>query len=205
MPPIVCPDMPEFEPVECIATPECDQLPWYALQIQSRLAAIASATLCSKGFETFLPLYSTRRRWSDRMKEIEVPLFPGYLFCRFDVRHRVPVLATPGLIGIVGAGRVPIAVEEEEIAAIRIILRSGLTARSHRFMIAGSKVCIESGPLAGVEGVLVSTDKLDRLVVSVNLLQRSVAVEIDRKWVRPIAEPPDLRSGMYERMSSVKP
>ena len=85
-----------------------DNLLWYAVRIQSRLASVAAATLRGKGYQEFLPLYRSRRRWSDRFKELDLPLFPGYLFCRFDVTGRLlPILTTPGVIGIVGAGKTP--------------------------------------------------------------------------------------------------
>ena len=164
-------------------------LPWYALQIQAKLGSVASATLRGKGYEEFLPLYRSRRRWSDRVKELEIPLFPGYLFCRFDVSDRLmPILTTPGVIGIIGAGKTPVSVDDEEIEAVRAILRSGLAARPWPFLRVGSKVYMEAGPLVGVEGIITNTDKVYRLIVSVRLLQRSVAVEIDRAWARPISD-----------------
>jgi transcription antitermination factor NusG len=166
-----------------------DNLSWYAVQIQSRLGNIASATLRGKGYEEFLPLYRSRRRWSDRIKELELPLFPGYLFCRCDVSDRLmPILTTPGVIGIVGAGKTPVPVDDEEIEAVRAVLRSGLAAQPWPCLRVGSKVYIEGGPLAGVEGIITKMDKVYRLIVSVNLLQRSVAVEIDHEWARPIAD-----------------
>ena len=165
--------------------PQPYPMSWYALRIQSRLSSLAADTLRGKGYEEFLPLYRARRRWSDRVKQVELPLFPGYLFCQFDVNDRLPILTTPGVIGIVGAGKLPIHVDVEEIEAIRAILRSGLAAQPWPLLV-GSKVYIERGPLAGLEGIITNTDKVYRLVVSVSLLQRSVAVEIDREWARPI-------------------
>ena len=161
---------------------------WYALRIQCRLSSLASATLRGKGYEEFLPLYHARRRWSDRVKQVELPLFPGYLFCQFDVNDRLPILTTPGVIGIVGAGKTPVPVDLDEIEAVRAILRSGLAAQPWPSLAVGSKVYIERGPLAGLEGIITNTDKVYRLIVSVSLLQRSVAVEIDREWARPIAD-----------------
>ena len=165
------------------------QLSWYALRVQSRLSSLASTTLRGKGYEEFLPLYRSRRKWSDRIKELELPLFPGYLFCRFDVSDRLmPILTTPGVIGILGAGKTPVPVDIEEIEAIRAILRSGLAAQPWPLLRVGAKVYIERGPLAGLEGIVINTDKVYRLIVSVSMLQRSVAVEIDREWARPIAD-----------------
>ncbi len=151
---------------------------------------MASATLRGKGFEEFLPLYRSRRRWSDRVKELDLPLFPGYLFCRFDVQDRLlPILTTPGVISIVGAGKTPVAVSAEEIAAVQAIVRSGLPAQPWPCLAVGSTVFIERGPLAGIEGIALNVDKAYRLVVSVPLLQRAVAVEIERDWVRPVSPP----------------
>src|SRR5450759_4877128 len=163
-------------------------LQWYALQVQTKLGSIASVALRGKGYEEFLPLYRSQRRWSDRVKQLDLPLFPGYLFCRLDVQDRLlPVLTTPGVISIVGAGKTPIPVAEEEISGIRAILRSGLAAQPWPFLDVGSRVYIEAGPLAGLEGIITTIDKHCRLVVSVSLLQRSVAVKIERDWARPVA------------------
>ena len=113
-----------LEIVQCVTSPRPDPLSWYALRVQSRLAGFASTTLRGKGYQEFFPLYRSRRRWSDRTKELELPLFPGYSFCQFDVNDRLPILTTPGVIGIVGAGKIPVPVDLEEIEAIRAILRS---------------------------------------------------------------------------------
>jgi transcription antitermination factor NusG len=161
-------------------------VPWYAVRVQSRFEHVVSAALRGKGYEEFLPLYPSVRRWSDRKKKIDLPLFPGYLFCRFGLDRLLPILTTPGVVQIVSAGKVPIPVAEEEVEAVKRILRSGLAAQPWPFLKVGSRVYIERGPLAGVEGIIESTENTYRLVVSVNLLQRSVAVEIDRDWARPI-------------------
>ena len=117
------------------------------------------------------------------------------MFCRFNPHDRlVPVLTTPGVIGILGAGKVPIPVDEEEIEAIRTIISSGLAARPWPYLAVGSKIYIEDGPLSGLEGIVANADKVDRLVVSVSLLQRSVAVQIDSNWARPVSNPIALAS-----------
>jgi transcription antitermination factor NusG len=164
-----------------------DGLPWYAIRVQSKFEQVVSQALRSKGFEEFLPLYAAQRRWSDRIKRRDMPLFPGYLFCRLDVRDRLlPILTTPGVMNIVGAGRTPVPVGEEEIAAVRKVLQSGLAAQACPLLSAGSRVYIARGPLAGLEGVIVRGDVACKLVISVSLLQRSIAVEIDREWARPV-------------------
>jgi transcription antitermination factor NusG len=109
------------------------------------------------------------------------------MFCRFDPQERLmPILTTPGIVGIVSAGKTPIPIPDEEIGGIRDVVRSGLAAHPWPFLEAGCRVRIEHGTLAGLEGILTDTGKIHRLVVSVTLLQRSVAVEIDREWARPI-------------------
>src|SRR5262245_40136986 len=160
--------------------------PWYALRLKSRHERISAAALYSKGYEVFLPLYRRKSRWSDRIKEVETPLFPGYLFSRFDVQKRLPILATPGIVSIVGFGKNFTPIEEDEIAAIQAIVASQLNAQPWPFLQVGQRVLIEHGPLAGVVGILISVKKMHRIVVSVTLLQRSVAVEVDPDWVKAL-------------------
>jgi transcription antitermination factor NusG len=175
------------QPAESTAVLPGDTRCWYAIRTQSKFENLVAAALCGKGYQEFLPLYHCRRRWSDRVKELELPLFPGYVFCRFDVRDRLlPILTTPGVVAILGAGKTPVPVSDDEIAVVRAIVRSGLPARPWPCLTFGSRVLIEHGPLAGLEGIALRVDKVFRLVVSVHILQRSVAVEIDRDWVRPI-------------------
>jgi len=163
-----------------------DACQWYAIRVKSKQEKVVSAALGGKGYEKFLPLYRSRRQWSDRVNELDLPLFPGYLFCRFDVRGRLlPILTTPGVVAIVGAGKVPVAIADDEIAAIRAVLCSGLLPQPCPFLSVGAKVHIEHGPLMGIQGIVTNSDKKCTLVISVALLQRSVSVEIDRDFVRP--------------------
>lgn len=164
-----------------------DNRRWYAIHTHSKFENVVSAGLRGKGYDEFLPLYRSKRRWSDRIKELDLPLFPGYVFCRLDLRDRLlPVLTTPGVVAILGAGKTPLPVSDDEIAAVQSIVRSGLPSRPWPNLTFGSRVLIEYGPLAGIEGIALRVDKIFRLVVSIHILQRSVAVEIDRDWVRPI-------------------
>jgi transcription termination/antitermination protein NusG len=164
-----------------------DQLPWYALQVRPRFEKAVASTLVNKGYEGFLPLCRHRSRWSDRMKEVHLPLFPGYLFCRFDVNRRLPILVTPGVLHVIGIGKTPHPVDEEEIAALQAIVISGLKTEPLSYLTVGEKVRIEIGPLAGIEGILTAVKGSSRLVVSVSLLQRSVSVEVDESWVVPVS------------------
>ena len=120
------------------------------------------------------------------MKEVQLPLFPGYLFCRLDLNRRLPILVTPGVMHIVGIGKTPHPVEDEEIQALQSIVFSGLQAEPRSYLNIGERVRIEIGPLGGTEGILTSFKGAARLVLSVSLLQRSVSVEIDESWVVPV-------------------
>jgi transcription antitermination factor NusG len=166
---------------------ETDTHSWFALQTRSRYEHFAAAHLRSKGYELFLPVYTCRRRWSDRIKELELPLFPGYVFCKFDLLNRLPILVTPGVIQVVGSGKSPIPIEDAEIAALQAVVQSELPRQPWPFLQIGQKVRIACGPLSGFEGVLVNVKGNHRLVLSVGLLRRSVAVEIDSAWVSPIS------------------
>jgi transcription antitermination factor NusG len=156
---------------------------WYALQVHARHESTVADFLQGSGYESFLPQYKCRKRWSDRIKEVSTPLFPGYLFCRFNPEDRFPILKTPGVAQIVGYNRIPVPVDETEIHAIRSLVTSGLPNQPWPFLEVGDTVRIESGPLSGVEGKLVEFKGNHRLVLSVTLLRRSVAVEIDSAFV----------------------
>jgi len=165
---------------------------WFALRIRPKFERLASMTLAGKDYETFLPLYRSRRQWSDRSKVLDVPLFPGYLFCRFNPNDRLmPILTTPGVIAIVSAGHEPVPIPDCEVEAVRTISESGLPAQPWPLLTVGSTVLIHKGPLAGVEGITLDVDRRHRLIVSVPLLQRSIAVEIERHWVRPVTAIPN--------------
>jgi transcription antitermination factor NusG len=157
---------------------------WFALSVAPRKEKVTARTLRAMGYEDFLPLYSVKRRWSDRVKAVEFPLFPGYVFSRFDPKLRLPILKIATVNNVVGAGNQPEPVDDSEIRALQVVCQSGLRTIPCPYLRVGSKVRINDGPLSGLEGILVR-DKQTRLVLSVALLQRSVAVEIDRAWVAP--------------------
>jgi transcription antitermination factor NusG len=143
--------------------------------------------LGGKGFETFLPSYKTHRRSRGRIREVTAPLFPGYVFCQFDAQNRLPILVTPGVVGIVGSGRIPIPVDESEIAAIRSAICSGMHVEPWPYLEIGQKVRIEGPTWGGLEGILIRFKGSQRIVVSVSLLRRSLALEIDRSVVSPVS------------------
>jgi transcription antitermination factor NusG len=160
--------------------------PWYALRVRTRYENIVGSHLHARGYEWLLPLCKCRRRWSDRLKEIELPLFPGYVFCRFNLMKRLPIVTIPGVVHVVGVGKIPVPIDEAEIAAIKTTVKSGLPSQPWPFLQIGQKVRIQDGPLCGVEGILLSFRGHQRLILSVTLLQRSVAVQINEAWVTPM-------------------
>lgn len=161
---------------------------WFAVRVKSRYEKIAATMIRNKGLEEFLPLYVRRSRPSGRLRTAELPLFPGYIFCRLDPRDRLPVLTIPGVLYFVGAGKIPLSIDNAEICALQSIVQSGLWVEPWPFLEVGRRVRLEYGPLASVEGMLVEIRKQRRVVVSVSLLRRSVAVEIEREWVTPLDE-----------------
>jgi transcription antitermination factor NusG len=165
---------------------------WYALTTRPQHERRAVQILDIKGFQTFLPLYQAQRQWSDRKKVIELPLFPGYVFCRFDVERRLRVVTSPNITSIVGVGKKPFPVADEEIQAIQTMVASGLPLEPWKYLEVGQRVRIEGGSLEGLTGILVQEKNSLRVVVNVNLLRRSVAVEISRE--RLVAERPAWRS-----------
>jgi len=160
--------------------------PWFALSVRTSQEQLAADALRGKNYESFVPTYPTRKRYSDRFVQVNSALFPGYVFCRFNPWHRLPILTTLAVQSIVSFNRIPHPVEEAEIAALQQIVHSGVLARPWPYLKAGQRVLIEDGPLAGVQGILCKEKGKDRLVVSVDLLQRSVSVQIDRFAIRPL-------------------
>ena len=159
---------------------------WYALYVRSRHEKVAERLLRGKGYAAFSPVYRTRRRRADRTKELDVPLFPGYVFCQFDPNCRLPILTTPGVVMVVSAGNSPQPVEDAEIASIQRIVTSGCPVQPWPFLRDGQKVRIQAGALCGAEGTLLRIKNGYRLVASVILLQRSLAVELDQDSVVPV-------------------
>ena len=181
---------------------QANAFPWFALQVRTRNEAGVAQQLSGQGYERFLPLYKVRKRWSDRIKEANAPLFPGYLFCRFNPQDRLPILKTPGVMQIVGFKNGPVAVDESEIRALQTVVAAGAPQQPWPFLTAGDRVRIDSGPLLGLEGILTEVRRSHRLVLSVTLLQRSVAVEIDSALVTAITLP---KSRQSQQANSAEP
>jgi transcriptional antiterminator NusG len=160
--------------------------PWFALRVRSNYERITVSHLRERGYEEFAPAYKSERRWSDRTKQIDQFLFPGYIFCRFNPSERLPILTAPGVVDVVGFGRMPEPIPHAEIERVRRMVDSGLLVTPYPYVQVGQAVLIERGPLSGLEGILVEVKGKVRLVVSINLLQRSVSAEVDRHSIRPI-------------------
>ena len=159
---------------------------WFALQVRTRWESSTAVLLSGKGYQTFLPTYKTKKRWNGRIREVNAALFPGYVFCQFDALKRLPILVTPGVISVVGRGRIPLPVDDSEIAAIQRVVSSGFSVEPWPYLAIGQRIRIESESLEGLEGILINIKGNHRIVVSVSLLRRSVALEIDRSCVKPV-------------------
>jgi transcription antitermination factor NusG len=157
-----------------------EHAPWYAIHTKSNCERMAALSLENKGYEQYLPLY--RRRVTER----EAPLFPGYVFCRLDLRIPFRIVTTPGVVAIVGFGRHPMPISDAEVEAVQTVLRSGLAAVPCPFLFEGQFIRVVRGPLSGLEGILLKKKNELRMVVSVTMLQRSLSVEIDRDSITSV-------------------
>lgn len=168
-------------------------LPWYALQCWVRKESLIVTQLETQGFECFLPKYKSVREWSDRKKEVEQPLFPGYVFCRFEYSQRRPIVVTPGVLQVVGCGRTPMPVEQREIEAIQFAIASEVPSQPWPYLAIGERVRIHTGKLSGLDGILVNFKGNHRVILSVSLLQRSVALEVDLAWVTSLEKTSEMK------------
>ena len=162
---------------------------WFALSVTVRHEKVVSQLLRNKGFEVFLPLYTRRHRYERRVRAFELPLLPGYVFCRTDLSTRAPIVTTPGVLRIVGAGKTPIPVDRDEIRYLQKAAEAGAAMAPHAFWQSGQRGRIVRGPLTGIEGTVIEAKHCMRLVLSVSLLQRSVLLEIDSDCVVLLESP----------------
>ena len=158
---------------------------WYAVQVWTQYEKVVNRALNLKGVETLLPTKRILRHWCDRTRATDMPLFPGYVFASFDPERTLPVLVTPKVQRIVNFGKYPHPIPDEEIAAIKRVVASGLDAESCPTPTVGESVQIVSGPLAGVSGILAEKRSSLRLIVSVELIHRSIAVEVTPSMLAP--------------------
>ena len=162
---------------------------WYALHTQYQHEKAAARILTHKGFDIFLPLYDAAHRWKDRTKQLSLPLFPCYMFIQGGLDRRLEVLSTPGVLGFVGWSGRAAAIPEAEIEAVLRMIESSLKVEPHPYLKCGDWVRVKSGSLEGIEGILVRKKNLFRLVLSVEMLQKSVAVEVDVTAVERVTRP----------------
>jgi len=161
-------------------------LPWYAAYTCPRHEKHVAHQLQERNIGTFLPLYSSVRRWKDRRKRLELPLFPGYVFVQMTDQNRVDILRLPGVVQLVCFQGKPTPVHASEIDALRRGTNGSVVLQPHPFLQTGRKVRIMNGPLAGAEGICVRRKQHTRLVISISLLQRSCAMEISEADVEPL-------------------
>jgi transcription antitermination factor NusG len=150
-------------------------------------------------------MYKSLRKWSDRTKEIQQALFPGYVFCRFDYENRQPVVMTTGVTQVVGNGKVPIPIADAEIEALQVAVSSGIPTQPWPYLRTGEYVQINYGHLAGLQGILVNFKGNHRVVLSVTLLQRSLALEVELDWLSPLAEPRQQRTAARTCVAETMP
>ncbi len=177
---------------------------WYALYTRHQHEKAVSRMLSSKGFETFLPLYPVAHRWKDRTKQLWLPLFPCYVFLRGGLERQLEIVTTPGVYTLVGSHR-PAVIPPAEIDAVRRVVERTLRVEPHPFLKCGDWVRVKSGPLAGIEGILVRKKNLARLVLSVELLEQSMAVEVDVSMVEREASQRTWRSGRSREQRMLQP
>jgi transcription antitermination factor NusG len=158
--------------------------PWYALKVRGGSELATVQALESRGFRPYCPTQKERRRYSDRMKVVEKPLFPGYVFCSFDVQKKLPVISCPGVDYIVGFSSAPTPIPDAQLQSVRRMVAAG--ASSCERPAAGDRVRITHGPLTGVEGILVQEAHGTRLVVSIELLNRAASLLVDQDHTTPV-------------------
>jgi len=162
---------------------------WYAVRVRSRCEKLAASSLLARDFEVFPALMAQRRVWVDRVRTVEMPLFPGYIFARFASSCLREVERTSGVAAVVRFGEECCPVDDAEIAALRRVVDSGLAVQRAPFLRVGRSVMVKYGPLAGVRGLVLEIKNRYRIVVSVALLQRAVAMDIDEAMLEPLWSP----------------
>lgn len=159
---------------------------WYAIRVRTKSEALVSSFFTQKGLESFAPTYELRRKYSDRVKRLQAALFPGYVFCRFSASEPLPILSTPSVQSIVGFGDGPHPISDSEIENLRRAVAAGSQLTPTSWLSSGRRVRVRSGPLAGVEGYLVTMkNHQHRLVLCADLLQKAAAVEVNIDEVEP--------------------
>lgn len=177
---------------------------WYAVYTKHQHEKSATSVLARKGFNVLLPLYRTTHRWKDRTQIVALPVFPCYLFLRTSLQRKLEILQTPGVFWLVGHGGRASLVPDDEIEAIRTITQSGARVEPHPYLQNGDRVRVLAGPMTGLEGILTRIKNRYRVVLSVDLLQKAVAVEVDISSVERLgsSRPPGRAANDFQRMIS---
>jgi transcription antitermination factor NusG len=163
--------------------PVSSALHWYATYVNPRHEKHVARQLEERKLNFFLPVYRSVRKWKDRRKELDLVLFPGYVFVHIDLRERLKVLQLPGVVRFVSFQGEPAALQDSEIEALSKGLINGVRAEPHPYLKVGRRVRVKRGPLAGAEGILTRRKERFRLVISIDLIMRSVAIEVDESDV----------------------
>jgi transcription antitermination factor NusG len=168
----------ETETRTSLAVETVDPL-WYAAYTSANHEKRVAEQLGVRSVEHFVPLYESVRRWKDRKVRLQLPLFPGYVFVRLALRDRMQVLQVPGVARLVGFNGLPCALPDSEIEALKAGLASGVRAEPHPFLTVGRRVRVKAGPLEGLEGIVIRRKNRLRLVISLDLIHRAAAVEVE--------------------------
>lgn len=186
-------------PTSSAADLEVMPLRWYAAYTRHQHEKAAASHLSGKGFEVLLPLYRSLNRWKDRYKEVFLPLFPGYVFVFADLHRKVDVLRAPGVCWLVGAAGIPVSIPQPDIDCLRKLSDSSLACQPHPYLKCGDRVRVRSGPLVGMEGILVQVKRQWRVVVTMDLLRQSAAVEIDAATLERLPSASRFALAQWER------
>lgn len=166
---------------EYVSSTQAGERNWYVIRVKPQHERTVSYALARKDFDCYVPLYTAKRRWADSLKELDLPLFPGYVFCRMNHAHAAEILRMPAVYQLVGEGNWPAFIEEPELHRIQRIEKAGLPISPWPYLKKGQQVRVASGPLAGLDGVLATTPSTWHVVVNVQLLQRGVAVAVNQR------------------------
>jgi len=176
-------------------------LRWYAAYTRHQHEKAAATHLAGKGIDVLLPLYRSLNRWKDRTKTVFLPLFPGYVFVHADLKRRLDVLRAPGVCWLVGSAGIPVAIPQPDIDWIRRLTEAPLACEPHPYLKCGHRVRVRSGPLEGMEGVLVRLKNRWRVVVTMDLLRQAAAVEMDAANLEPLPAAKGISVVPWERAS----
>jgi len=178
---------------------------WFAIQTRSRHEKVVRDQLAAKRITHLLPLWRKRSIWKDRVKHVEIPLFSGYLFGYFALQDKVAVLETVGVARLVGINGSPVPIPDEQIVAVRTLMEHRLPCSPHPYLVEGMRVRIKCGLLAGTEGILIAKKQRHRLVISVDIINQAVAVEVDSAAIEPLEFRPQQASKLALGSSQYAP